>query len=314
METFIAAVDLGGTAIKGALFTDKGSLVIKHSSSTESERGYTHVLKNIDALINQLCAQAGCDIKQVAKVGLGVPAFTSNAGKRVVLAPNLGWRDVCCAADLSRIVGLPVFCNNDANLAALGEYWQGMGRGTENMLMITIGTGIGSGLILAGELYQGTSGMAVEIGHMVIMAEDGPQCGCGRRGCVETLTSAPAVLSQAKKALRLPRGEWPAMTVTDVKQVYQAAADGDPRAAEIVERAAYYLGTALANILNFYELDRIVIGGGVSQAGGILLNPLRRVVERETIFYQRRPTEIVLGKLGNDAGIYGAARWALLHQ
>jgi len=307
----IAAIDLGGTAIKGALFDGTGPLT-KKNHPTEAKKGYGHVLQNIDQLIQRMADNKGIKVDEIRSVGVGVPAFMAEQGRRVVLAPNLGWSDVDFASDLAEQMQKPVFCNNDANLAALGEHWQGNGKDIENLLMVTIGTGIGSGLILNGELYQGKSGMAVEVGHMVIMAEGSHRCSCGRQGCVEALTAAPAIVREAKKLMDVPTDCLPDVNITEAKQVYQAAASGDKRALQVVEKAAYFLGVALANILNFYELDVIIIGGGVAQAGDILLNPLRRTVARETVFFQRRPTEILPGMLGNDAGVFGAARWAAL--
>ncbi len=308
----VAAVDLGGTAMKGALFTAGGKLVGKDACATEAERGYGHVLANIRRLVTALCRKSGIDFGRVKSVGVGVPAFMTAAGRQVVLAPNLGWRDKSFAADLANYLDKPVYCNNDANLAALGEHWQGIGSGIENLLMITIGTGIGSGMIINGELYQGNTGMAVEVGHMVIMAEDGYPCTCGRRGCVETLAAAPAIVREARKLMPQASGAFPGEGINEAKQVYRAAASGDSRAKEVVEKAAYFLGVALANILNFYELPLIIIGGGVSRAGDVLLKPLQEVVATETLFYSQRPAKVVLGQLGNDAGVYGAARWAVI--
>ncbi|MBO8168049.1 MAG: ROK family protein [Thermoanaerobacteraceae bacterium] len=307
----VAAVDLGGTSIKGALFSKDGKLLVKTSRPTERDKGYRHVLQNIKETVDNLCREMDIPLDRVRSVGIGVPALMSDGGNFVVLAPNLHWRDREFVRDFAGLVNKPVYCHNDANLAALGEWWQGSGREMQNLLMVTIGTGIGSGLILDGKLYTGLSGMAVEIGHMVVKANDGLVCSCGRSGCVETLTAAPGIVREAKRLAAQHETVLNRKQEIEAKDVYQAAAVGDRVARQVVDRAAYYLGVAVANVLTVLDLEGVIIGGGVASAGDTLLTPLRRVIREQLLFYDRRPVKVVLSQLGNEAGFYGAARWAM---
>ncbi len=308
----IASVDLGGTNIKAALFSVDGELLVKNSWPTEAEKGYQHVLENIVSIIRQLSDERQVSFEDIQGVGIGVPALMSERGRYVVMAPNLRWSNKELVKDLRALLTKPVYAHNDANLAALGEWWQGSGKGMENLLMVTIGTGIGSGLILDGKLYTGASGMGVEIGHMVVDISETNLCSCGRRGCLETYTAAPAVIDEALRLLG--KGEQSSLLSTSritAKDIYQAASSKDPIAEKVVNRAAFYLGTALANVLNLLDLNAVIIGGGVSNAGDTLLNPLKEVIKEEVLFFDRRPTKIIRSLLGNEAGMYGAALWVL---
>ena len=308
----IASVDLGGTNIKAALFSVDGELLVKNSWPTEAEKGYQYVLENIGSIIQQLSAKGQVFLDDIKGVGIGVPALMSERGRHLVMAPNLRWSNKELIKDLQALLAKPVYAHNDANLAALGEWWQGSGKGMENILMVTIGTGIGSGLILEGKLYTGASGMGAEIGHMVVDLSETNSCSCGRRGCLETYTAAPAVVGEALRLMAEgERSNFLSTRGITAKDVYQAANSKDPLAEKVVNRAALYLGTALANVLNLLDLDAVIIGGGVSNAGDTLLNPLKEVIKEEVLFFDRRPTKIIRSLLGNDAGMYGAALWVL---
>jgi len=206
---------------------------------------------------------------------------------------------------------LPAFLENDANVAALGEQWRGAGQGSANMVMVTIGTGIGGGIVLDGRLYTGANGAAGELGHAVI-EPGGPQCSCGRRGCLETLTSATAMVRMAREAMdRGVKTELSKEENLEARDIIMAARAGDRLALEIVEKAAYYLGIGLGNIINILNPDTIVIGGGVSRAGELLFEPLCRAARENCLESAGSIVRIVPAQLGNDAGFVGAAKLVL---
>lgn len=306
-DRLIIGIDLGGTNIKGALLDTRGNIIVKDQAATLANTGPEAVAGRISKMISGLEAAAGSQGQNPLGIGIGVPGQPDPRRGTVVFAPNLHWRNVPLVEYLRRTTALPVFLENDANVAALGEQWRGAGQGAVNMVMITIGTGIGGGLILNGRLYSGSSGSAGEIGHTIV-DPNGPVCSCGRRGCLETLTSATAMVRMAKEAI--DRGE-----VTDLakpenleaRDIILSAQAGDQTAAQIVKTAAYYLGLGLGNAINMFNPDTIVIGGGVSKAGDILFAPLRENARASALEAAAEAVRIVPAELGNDAGCIGAA-------
>ena len=306
-ESLIIGIDLGGTNIKGALLDRAGNILAKDRTATLANAGPEAVAGRISRLIRDLQALAVARGQKVTGIGLGVPGQLDPQNGIVVFSPNLRWHQVPIVDYLRHNTPLPIFIENDGNVAALGEQWRGAGRGSENMVMITIGTGIGGGLIINGRLYKGTNGSAGEVGHMVI-DPNGPMCGCGRRGCLETLTSASAMVRMAREAI--DRG-----LVTDLsrpenleaKDIVRSGQAGDGVAAEIIDRAAYYLGIGLGNLINLFNPDTIVVGGGVSKAGAILFDPMRRTALAWALKAPAGVVKIVPATLGNDAGCIGAA-------
>ncbi|WP_418790971.1 ROK family protein [Phosphitispora sp. TUW77] len=307
----VIGIDLGGTNIKGALLDLNGEIIEKKETPTLSDAGPEAVVNRIGGMITELEDLARRTGNRVAGVGIGVPGQPEREKGEVIFAPNLYWRNVPLAKYLYRNTGLPIFLENDANVAALGEHWRGAGRGSVNMVMVTIGTGIGSGIILNGQLYTGASGAAGELGHVVIES-DGPQCSCGRRGCLETLTSATAMVRMAREAMDsgiktvLSKEE-----NLEAKDIIMAARDGDRLALEIAEKSAYYLGIGLGNIINILNPDTIVIGGGVSGAGHLFLDPLCRAARDNCLETAGSIVRIAAAQLGNDAGFVGAAKLVL---
>ncbi len=306
INDLIIGIDIGGTNIKGALLDSGGNIIRKEQAATLANAGPEAVAARVTGLIGKLEATASADGKKVTAIGIGVPGQPDPKTGTVASAPNLHWRLVPLVEYLRRGTALPIYLENDANVAALGEQWRGAGRGSVNMVMITVGTGIGGGVILNGSLYSGTNGSAGEVGHMVI-DPNGPQCSCGRRGCLETLTSATAMIRMAREAIdRGTKTELSKPENLEAKDIVMAAQAGDSVAQEIINFAAGYLGMGLGNIINLFNPDTIVVGGGVSKAGEILFDPLRRSAMEWSLEAPAKVVKIVPAELGNDAGCIGA--------
>lgn len=299
-------IDLGGTNIKGALVDTQGSIHSKKEVPTPVSLGPEAVARSIAELIRDFEIQARLNGADLLGAGIGIPGLPDKDKGSVIFAPNLGWKNFNLVKVLKTTFNLPILLENDANTAALGEQWLGAGRGSANMIMITIGTGIGGGLIINGSLYTGANGSAGEIGHTVINPE-GPLCNCGRRGCLETLTSAKAMVRMAKEALAEGKptslAGLPSLEAVDV---VQHAKNGDEVALKIVNLTAHYLGIGIANLINVFNPDTVVIGGGVSKAGPILFDPLNSSVLKWSMEAPVGVVKIVPAKLGNDAGSLGA--------
>ncbi|MDN5293590.1 MAG: glucokinase [Eubacteriales bacterium] len=305
-EKFVIGLDLGGTNIKGALLDMDGHTREKIRISTLAEQGAEKVVDRMAGVVEDLIQWGNLDKSQILGVGVGVPGQLDYRAGKVKFAPNLHWRDFPLREELVRRLGVPVFLENDGNVAALGEKWAGAAREARNVLAITIGTGIGGGILVDGRIYRGSGGSAAEVGHM-IMDENGPLCNCGRRGCLETLTAAPAILRQAREAIAAGRKtSLAAQKELDAKDVFIAAERGDLVAREIIERVSHYLGLAIANLINVLNPDMVVIGGGVARAGDILINPIREKALAHSLEAAAEVVRIVPAHLGNDAGCIGA--------
>lgn len=303
----VIGVDFGGTNIKGALVNDQGKIIYKVETATLANSGPEAVAGRIGQMINKLEAFAEAGGQRAVGIGIGIPGQTDQNKGEVVFAPNLHWRHVPLLKYLGQVTSLPILMENDANAAALGEQWCGAGRGSVNMVMITIGTGIGGGLIINGSLYQGSNGCAGELGHTVIDPK-GFLCSCGRRGCLETLTSATAMIRMAKEAIDQGRiTDLVKPENIDAKDIVMAARAGDEVALEIINFVADYLGMSIGNLINVLNPDTVVVGGGVSKAGEILFEPLRRSIMKWSLEAPASNVKIIPAELGNDAGFIGAA-------
>jgi glucokinase len=313
----VLAVDIGGTKILTAVVAADGRVLARHRLDTPP-RGVEPVLAAVEAGARAALRGAGLALRDVTAAGVGAPGPLDPRAGIVFEPPNLpGWRNVPLADLLRGRLGLPVFVENDANAAAVGEWWVGAGRGAHDLIYLTVSTGIGGGIIIGDRLLQGASGTAGEVGHMTIDV-DGPPCPCGRStGCLEVLASGTAIARMAREALALPRptalrgfaGGDPA--AIEARHVAEAAQAGDAVAAEIFERAATYLGVGVANLLNLCNPQRIVIGGGVSKAGALLFEPVRRVATARAFERPGRDAQILPAALGDDVGVVGAAAVAL---
>ena len=311
MEQYIFGVDLGGTTVKHGLFTVEGQLMDKWEIPTRSKNRGENLLTDIAASVKEAMVRHGISPEQVRGIGLGVPGAVS--GDRYV-APcvNLnGWGgDV--AGGLSELTGCPVRAVNDANAAALGEMWQGGAKGHENVVFVTLGTGVGGGVIVGGRLIPGTHGAGGEIGHIKVNDGETRLCVCGKRGCLEQYASATGILREAKRRLAEDDISTKLRTFEPLtaKDIFDCAKAGDETALSVVDIFAEYLGRALANISCVCDPEVFVIGGGVSAAGQIILDKVEAVYRRHA-FPASEGTGFVLASLGNDAGICGCARLML---
>lgn len=302
-------IDLGGTKIAGGVVDDDG--VILHRARRETPaRDAEAVEAEIVKLVRDLAE--GQDIKGV---GIGAAGLVDEKRSRVLMAPNLGWTDEPLRLSVEREIDFPVVVENDANAAAWGEYRYGAGRGCDNLVCVTVGTGIGGGLVLGGRLYRGAHGLAAEFGH-VCVEPGGRLCGCGHRGCWEQYASGNALVRTARELAAERRDEAEILlslgsgTPEGVEgpDVTAAATEGDPVALEAFDQLAKWLGLGLAGVIEIMDPGRVLIGGGVSEAGDLLLKPTKRVYSESVAGRGHRPvTDIRLAALGNDAGLVGAA-------
>lgn len=307
---YAIGIDLGGTDIKAALVTPSGEIdtVIKRTTPVES--GADGIADRIAGMVHDLKADRGFTPESLTGVGIGVPGVTTPDGT-VVLAPNLNWHHIPFKQILEGRLNLRVEIDNDASVAALGEARQGAGAGCDSLVLLTLGTGIGGGIVLNGQIYHGASFAAGELGHMC-MEPDGPTCGCGKKGCLEALTAGPAMVRTARQALSEGRSSCLADTGDLTPEAICNAADGDDGLGrETVARSARYLGIAIANIINIISPDVIAIGGGISAAGDLLLTPILESARENTLEGMFDHTRILLATLGNNAGVLGAAHLVL---
>lgn len=309
MDKFYFGVDIGGTATKLGAFSADGQLLDKWEIPTDISESGSHIMPNIAA---EIIRYAGTT-ENVIAAGVGVPGPVRRDGsvKRCV---NLGWGGFNPARDLSaHLHGVPVFAGNDANMAAMGEYWQGGGQGSRNLVFITLGTGVGGGIVLDGRVVYGSTGLGGEIGHVVVNPDEPVPCNCGQYGCLDQTASATGVVRQAKRVLARRADESSSLRALDsltARDVFDAAKAGDALAYEAVDTCMSYLGKSMAMLTNIIDPDMYIIGGGVSKAGAFLIDLVRRHYERLATLSEQK-AEIALATLGNDAGIYGAAKLAM---
>ncbi len=307
---FCYGVDIGGTTVKIGLFTTEGDVVEKWEIETRTENGGEAILPDIaESLLNKL-AERGIDKSEIVGVGAGVPAPVNEQGI-VQQTANLGWGYKEVKRELEELTGLNVKVGNDANVAALGEMWRGGGVGHKNLVMVTLGTGVGGGIIINGQVVVGTNGAGGEIGHLKMNYDETESCGCGGKGCLEQYASATGIVRLAKKALADSTEETmlDAETVS-AKAVFDAVKEGDAVAIKIAKEFGKYLGRGLVNIAALVDPSVFVIGGGVSKAGEVLLDFVHGPY-MEAAFFANKNVQFVLAQLGNDAGIYGAAKLVL---
>lgn len=304
-------VDLGGTTVKIAFFEETGKIVSKWEIPTVTANGGSQILPDIAASIREYLEQNDIAQTDLLGIGIGVPGPVNSKGI-VNRCVNLGWGVFDINEELSRLTGLPVKAGNDANVAALGEFWKGGGKDFNNMVFVTLGTGVGGGIVIEGQLLHGAHGSGAEIGHMVLNRDETAVCGCGKRGCVEQYCSASGIVRMAK--LELENSDEDSTLRTQekftCKDVFDAARDGDKLALTVLDRFYAYMGEFLANVCNVVNPEVVVLGGGVSKAGSVLLDGLRPYFHKY-VFHAASNVEFALAVLGNDAGAYGAFKLAL---
>lgn len=316
-QKYIVGVDLGGTnVVVGAMSADGKHHYAMRSIPTNSEVGAEGVADRIVGLIEGVIldtiAQTKADRDDFVGVGIGAPGPLDRDKGIVIVAPNLGWRNFPLRDRIAERLNLPATLDNDANCATVGEWWQGAAVGGRNVIGMTIGTGIGGGLIIEGQLFHGSSDVAGEIGHTTIDL-NGRHCKCGNYGCLEAYASGPAIAVRAREVLvreetasLLPSMVGGRLDEITAETVYHAAAQGDAVASEIVRDTARYLGVGVANLLNTINADVVVIAGGVTKAGDALFAPLQAEVRRRAFKPAVEATQILPGKLPGTAGVVGA--------
>ena len=318
MEYYIG-VDVGGSNIACAVVDENCEIISRSKAKTHGKTGsidYTEVLDIIIRTVNLACEAAGIKPFDASSIGIGCPGICNSDMGIVEYTNNLGFRNVPLKTDVEDEFKIPVYLDNDANAAAFGEYIAGAAMGTKNAVVITLGTGVGSGIIINGKIYRGTNFAAGEIGHTVIVA-DGLPCSCGRKGCFEAYSSATGLVNMTRKAAeKHPESLINQLIKEDGKAsartAYKAAKLGDEVGQKVTEEYVKYLAVGIANVINTFQPDILCIGGGVCNEGSLLLNPLKEAVYRE--IYSRdskKTTRLAICTLGNDAGIIGAA---MLHK
>ena len=307
MGNYAFGVDIGGTTVKLGLFDREGCVLDKWEIPTVKDNEGASILPDVAKSILAKMKEKSIGEDDLEGIGIGVPGAVDNEGTLVGGAVNIGWKSFNIPKVMNAYINVPVKAANDANSAAFGEMWQGGGKGYTNMVAVTLGTGVGGGIIVDGEIITGATGAAGEIGHIHIEDSETDVCGCGNQGCLEQYASATGVVRLAKRRL----AEDDKSTVLregtlSAKSVFDAVKNGDEVAIEIAERFGRYLGKGLALVANVVNPEVFVIGGGVSKAGEILLSFVEPELQKY-IFPASRNVKLALAQLGNDAGIYGAA-------
>ena len=309
MKNYCFGIDVGGTTVKLGLFSTAGELLDKWEITTRTENFGENILSDICEAMEAKLAEKEISLDDIEGVGIGLPGPITNDGT-VLQCVNLGWGTFNVEEKLSEMFrGIKVKAGNDANVAALGEAWQGGGKDYDDIVMITLGTGVGGGVIINGKILTGYNGGAGEIGHMHVDDNETDSCNCGRKGCLEQFTSATGVVRLAKRLMNNTDKETKMREFGEnitAKDVFDLAKEGDAGANEVVETMGTYLGTAMSHIAVVVNPQAFIIGGGVSKAGQFLIDAIKDKY-RETCFAACGEAAVHLATLGNDAGMYGAA-------
>ncbi len=315
-EKYYIGVDLGGTNIKAGMVTDRGKVIVKTSLPTEADKGPDYILDRICEAVENVRRRSGLHKEHIGGVGVGSPGTLDIKSGVVLYPPNLpGWRNVAVIEYVTNKTGLRAVLENDANAAAYGEYWAGAAKGAQSMVMFTLGTGIGGGIIVDGKLIHGNTDCAAELGHIIIEV-NGRKCPCGNYGCLERYASANALATRFAEAVaegaesslaaKVKAGE----NVTS-KMVYEAALEGDELSNRLFWETGTYLGIGIVNLLHTINPARVVLAGGLIGAGDLLMRPVRETVEKRALPDAQRNCVICFATLGEDAGLIGAAGCAL---
>lgn len=304
-------IDIGGTTVKLGLFTREGELLEKWEIPTNTGDGGSAILPDIATAITGCLARRGICRQEILGLGVGVPGPVSKTGV-VNHCINLGWGVVDIPKALGELTGFPVTAGNDANVAALGECWKGGGQGYSSMVLATLGTGIGGGIVIDGKVLHGAHGAGGEIGHIPMNPEETEVCGCGKKGCAEQYGSATGIARMAKEAME--KSDTPSalrsFPKVSAKDIFSMGATGDQLALQIMEEYFSFMGRFLAAVCCVVDPEIVVLGGGVSKAGQVLLDGIRRHFVQQ-MFHPGRDIPFALAKLGNDAGIYGGMKMAM---
>lgn len=310
-------VDIGGTGIKVGAVSSEGKILYMDSTPTQAQMGYEVLAKDIAELINKIMAENNIDLSEVAAVGMGCPGSIDDKNGVVIYANNLNMTNAPLCDELRKYIDKPIYIGNDANCAALGEYFALNDSSVEHMIAITLGTGVGGGIILNKKIFTGFNGVAGELGHSTLIM-DGEQCSCGRKGCWEAYASVTALNRDALRAALSAPDSLLAKEIEansgkpNGKIIFGCANRGDETALAVVDQYAKYVAQGIVDLINIFRPQYIVVGGGVSAQGDCLLNPIKKYVGEATYGGDLiKKTDIRIAKLGNDAGIIGAALQAL---
>lgn len=312
MGKYCFGVDIGGTTVKIGLFSEKEELLDKWEIVTRKDEGGSLILADIAQSIADKMNEKEILKDQIIGIGLGVPGPITSDG-RVLKCVNLGWGIFNVAEEVTKLTGIEnIKVGNDANVAALGEMWKGGGKGHKNMVMVTLGTGVGGGIIIGGKILAGSNGAAGEIGHITVNYEEEDRCGCGKKGCLEQFASATGIVKEANRLLL--ESDKPSklrdIQYLSAKEIFDNAKEGDELAGMLVEQLGRYLGIACSHIAAVVDPEAFVIGGGVSKAGEVLTDVIKKYYEGNVMF-ALKGKEFKLAQLGNDAGMYGSAKMVL---
>ena len=308
-------IDLGGTNIVAGVVDEKYKIVARASCKTNVPRPESEICDSMAEVALKAVEKAKITMDDVASIGIGVPGAVNPKTGVIEYSANLFFHNWEVVKMMQERLNKKVLIENDANAAALGEYLAGSAKGAKNAIAITLGTGVGGGIIIDGKIYSGSNFAGAELGHMVIV-KDGRECGCGRKGCWEAYASATALINMTKEAIRNEKAEFSYMLhladddIDNVngKTAFDAQQAGDNTGAEVVEKYIGYLATGLINIINIFQPDVLCIGGGIAGQGENLLGPLHTIIEQERFTkYNDKQTKVCIASLGNDAGIIGAA-------
>lgn len=315
MGKYIYGIDLGGTTVKMGLFDNEGNIMDKWEIVTRKEDSGSHILPDIAASIKDKNSEKNIATEDITGIGIGVPGPVTEDG-RVLKCANLGWGILSVTDELGGLTGVKnVKAGNDANVAALGEQWRGGGRGFDSIVMVTLGTGVGGGVIQNGRILTGANGAAGEIGHLKVNPHETLTCGCGGHGCLEQYSSATAIMRHARELVSetteesyLRQFETEKITGKEIFDAYKA---DDSLAKKVVKRFAQYLGLGLSHVAAVVDTQAFVIGGGVSKNGQVVIDIVSEEYEKNATLFALKNKVFRLAELGNDAGMYGAARMVM---
>ena len=312
MQKFVVGVDLGGTKISTALSNLNGEVISQTTVPTNANEGEIPVLNRIIESVDKVIKDGSVTYKEVKAIGIGVPGALDIEKGLILFTPNLPFKNFNVVEPLKKKFEIPVFIDNDANVATIGEYMFGAGKGAKDVIFFTVSTGVGGGAVLNGNIYRGNTSNAMEIGHMTV-APGGPRCNCGNIGCVEATSSGTAIAKRGQEALssKVETSLRKYDTITSY-EVFTEAAAGDAVCKEIIDNALNYLGIAVANAVSIFDPAVVIIGGGVSKAGDIVFDTVRKVVDKRCFKSMAESVKIVPAGLGTDAGVIGAVALALL--
>lgn len=311
MKQVCFGVDIGGTAVKAGLFDAEGKLLDKWSFPTKVTGQGKDIIADVAEFIKKKVAELNLQKEEILGVGIGIPGPVKDNSDVLELA-NLGHGYFNIEEEMHKYVDYKVKAGNDANVAALGELWQGGGKGYRNMVLATLGTGVGGGIIINGTIIAGSNGAGGEIGHIFVNGDEAKTCGCGKKGCLEQYASATGIVRLAKRLLKESKESSKLRNAAEIsaKTVFDCAKQGDALAMQVVDKACEYLGIAFAHIAQVVDPEAFVIGGGVSKAGEILTENIKKHYNKY-VMNALKDKEFKLATLGNDAGIYGSARMIL---